>query len=198
MSDSLQPHGLQHTRFPCPSLSPGVCSNSCPLSAVPKTYLAQKSSSISPSLSMTEISALSFQLSICPFLLDALVSPWIHMQLSIQPMIWKEFKQIFGGSPCWKSFAGFPSWISNWFHSPKLCLFKTAFPMLFRLRGTLRNKRYRGKSYFVCFYSFKGKMSFSLCLFFGILPYHNIIFIKYLSIIYRITYNFNCINHIIS
>ena len=32
MSDSLQPHGLQHTRLPCPSLSPGVCSNSCPLS----------------------------------------------------------------------------------------------------------------------------------------------------------------------
>ena len=32
MSDSLQPSGLQPTRFPCPSLSPGVCSNSCPLS----------------------------------------------------------------------------------------------------------------------------------------------------------------------
>ena len=31
MSDSLWPHGLQHTRFPCPSLSPGVCSNSHPL-----------------------------------------------------------------------------------------------------------------------------------------------------------------------
>ena len=31
MSDSLQPHGLLHTRLPCPSLSPGVCSNSCPL-----------------------------------------------------------------------------------------------------------------------------------------------------------------------
>ena len=31
-SNSLQPHGLQHTRLPCPSLSPGVCSNSCPLS----------------------------------------------------------------------------------------------------------------------------------------------------------------------
>ena len=28
----LQPHGLQHARLPCPSLSPGVCSNSCPLS----------------------------------------------------------------------------------------------------------------------------------------------------------------------
>ena len=32
MSDSLRPHGLQHTRLPCPSLSPRVCSNSCPLS----------------------------------------------------------------------------------------------------------------------------------------------------------------------
>ena len=31
MSDSMQPRGLQHTRLPCPSLSPGVCSNSCPL-----------------------------------------------------------------------------------------------------------------------------------------------------------------------
>ena len=32
MSDSLRPRGLQHTRLPCPSPSPGVCSNSCPLS----------------------------------------------------------------------------------------------------------------------------------------------------------------------
>ena len=32
MSNSLWPHGLQHTRLPCPLLSPGVCSNSCPLS----------------------------------------------------------------------------------------------------------------------------------------------------------------------
>ena len=28
----LQPHGLQHARLPHPSLSRGVCSNSCPLS----------------------------------------------------------------------------------------------------------------------------------------------------------------------
>ena len=32
MSDSLWPHELQHTRFPCPSLSARVCSNSYPLS----------------------------------------------------------------------------------------------------------------------------------------------------------------------
>ena len=32
MSDSLQPHVLQHTMPPCPSLSAGVCSDLCPLS----------------------------------------------------------------------------------------------------------------------------------------------------------------------
>ena len=32
MSNSLQPHGLQHSRLPCPSPSPGVYSNSCPSS----------------------------------------------------------------------------------------------------------------------------------------------------------------------
>ena len=28
----LQPHGLQHTMLPCPSPTPGSCSNSCPSS----------------------------------------------------------------------------------------------------------------------------------------------------------------------
>ena len=32
MSDSLRHHGLQHTSLPCPSPTPGACSNSCPLS----------------------------------------------------------------------------------------------------------------------------------------------------------------------
>ena len=32
VSDSLQLHGLQHARLPCPSPAPGPCSNSCPLS----------------------------------------------------------------------------------------------------------------------------------------------------------------------
>ena len=32
MSDSFQPHGRQHSRLPCPSPTPGVYSNSCPLS----------------------------------------------------------------------------------------------------------------------------------------------------------------------
>ena len=32
VSDSLRPHGLWHRRLPCPSPTPGLYSNSCPLS----------------------------------------------------------------------------------------------------------------------------------------------------------------------
>ena len=32
LSDSVQPHGVQHNKLPCTSLSPKSCSNSCPLS----------------------------------------------------------------------------------------------------------------------------------------------------------------------
>ena len=32
VSDSLRPHGLQHTRLLCPSPTPRACSNSCPSS----------------------------------------------------------------------------------------------------------------------------------------------------------------------
>ena len=41
VSNSLQPHGLQHTRPPCPSPTPGVYSNSCPLieSVMPSNHL---------------------------------------------------------------------------------------------------------------------------------------------------------------
>ena len=45
MSDSLRPHELQQARLPCPWPSPGVCSNSCPLS---RWYLPTISSSVAP------------------------------------------------------------------------------------------------------------------------------------------------------
>ena len=32
VSSNSVTHGLQHARLPCPSLSPRICSNSCPLS----------------------------------------------------------------------------------------------------------------------------------------------------------------------
>ena len=39
MPDSLRPHGLQHARPPCPSPTPGVCSNSCIELAMPSNHL---------------------------------------------------------------------------------------------------------------------------------------------------------------
>ena len=46
--DSLCSHGLQHARLPCPSLSPRVCSKSCPLS---QWYYLAITSSATPFLS---------------------------------------------------------------------------------------------------------------------------------------------------
>ena len=45
MSNSLRPHRLQHARLPCPSLSPRICSYSCPLSWW--CYLTVSSSAVS-------------------------------------------------------------------------------------------------------------------------------------------------------
>ena len=39
VSDSLRPHGLQHARLPCPSLSPRVCSNMSIESVMPSNLL---------------------------------------------------------------------------------------------------------------------------------------------------------------
>ena len=63
MLDSLQPHGIQHTRLPCPSPTPGVYPYSCPLSrwchpaisssVIPFSYL--QSFPASESLQMSQI-----------------------------------------------------------------------------------------------------------------------------------------------
>ena len=45
LSDSLRPHGLQLARLPCPSPTPGACSNSWPLSQWCQSII---SSSVSP------------------------------------------------------------------------------------------------------------------------------------------------------
>ena len=54
MSNCLQPRGLRHARFPCPSPSPRSCSNSCPLSwtcptiSCPLSWTSQPSHPLSP------------------------------------------------------------------------------------------------------------------------------------------------------
>ena len=39
LSDFLRPHGLPHTRLPCPSPTPEACSNSCGWSVMPSNHL---------------------------------------------------------------------------------------------------------------------------------------------------------------
>ena len=53
MSNSLQPYGLQHTRLPCPSLSPGVA----------QTYVHRVSDAIQPSHPLSSPSTPAFNLS---------------------------------------------------------------------------------------------------------------------------------------
>ena len=54
MSDTLSPHGLRHTRLPCPSLSSGVCSDSCLLSQWCHPTSHPLSSSSPPAFSLSQ------------------------------------------------------------------------------------------------------------------------------------------------
>ena len=49
------PHGLQHTRLPCPSPSPGVCSNSWPLSWWCHPTISSSAAPFSPALSQHQV-----------------------------------------------------------------------------------------------------------------------------------------------
>ena len=75
VSDSLWPHGLQHTRLPSPSLSPGVCSDSyssshlifChPLLVLPSIFPSIKIFSNEPALHIRWPKYWSFSFSISP------------------------------------------------------------------------------------------------------------------------------------
>ena len=69
MSDSLWPHGLQHSRLPCPSPTPGDCSNSCPLSRWGHPTL---SSSVIPfsSCPLSFSASGSFPMNLCYILIE--------------------------------------------------------------------------------------------------------------------------------
>ena len=75
VSDSLQAHGLQHARLPSPSLAPGVCSNSCPLSlwchptissSVAPFSSCPQSFPTSGSFPVNQVTKSCFGFSICP------------------------------------------------------------------------------------------------------------------------------------
>ena len=54
MSNSLWPHGPQHSRLPCPSTTSGACSNSCPLSMMPSNHLILCRPLLLPSIFLSE------------------------------------------------------------------------------------------------------------------------------------------------
>ena len=54
VSNSLQPHGLQHPRPPCSSPTPGVYSNSCPSSGWCHPTISSSSSPSPPALNLSQ------------------------------------------------------------------------------------------------------------------------------------------------
>ena len=100
MSDSLRPRGLQYVRLPCPSPSPGACSNSCPLSqwghpiilssVVPFSFCLQ-SFSASGSFLMSWLFASSSQ-SIGASALTSVLSMNIQGWFPLDCLVWY---------PCW-------------------------------------------------------------------------------------------------
>ena len=75
VSDSLRPHGLQYARPPCPSPTPGVYSNSCPLSQWCHPTI---SSSVVPfsSVGKAGLKNLARIMGICPFWDEKVIQPW--------------------------------------------------------------------------------------------------------------------------
>ena len=123
VSDSLWPHGLQHTRLPCPSLSPGVCSDSPPLSQWCHPTISSSATSFSfcfqsfPALGsfpMSQLSASGGQsIGASALVLPMNIQGWFPLGLtdliSFQGQAWSVFG--WRNRPC--SRQGF-SWIFLW------------------------------------------------------------------------------------
>ena len=87
VSNSWWPHGLQHSRLPCSSPTPGVCSNSCPSSQWCHPTI---SSSVVPFSCFQSIPASgSFQMS--PFFASGGQSIGVSASASVLPMTIQDF-----------------------------------------------------------------------------------------------------------
>ena len=82
MSDSLQPHGLKHTRLPWPSWTLGACSNSCPLS---QWFHPTISSSVAPFSSHLQPFPASGSFPVSQFFLHIRWSKYWSFSFSISP-----------------------------------------------------------------------------------------------------------------
>ena len=83
VSDSLQPHRLQHARIPCPKPTPRACSNSCPLSRWSHPTI---SSPVTPFFSCLQSSPGSGSFPVSQFF--ASCGPVLEFQLQHQSFKW--------------------------------------------------------------------------------------------------------------
>ena len=83
VSDSLRPHGLQHTRPPSPSPTPGVYSDSCPLSQWCHPTI---SSSVVPFSSCLQFSPASGSFQMSQFFASGGQSIGVSASASVLPM----------------------------------------------------------------------------------------------------------------
>ena len=88
MSNSLPPHGRQHTRFSCPSPTPGACSNSCPSSQWCHPTI---SSSVIPFSSCLQYFPASGSFPVSQFYTSGDQSTGTSASASVLPMIIQDF-----------------------------------------------------------------------------------------------------------
>ena len=119
------PHGLQHTRLPCPSPSPRACSNSCPLSQwchptilssiIPFSSCIQ-SFPASGSFSMSQLFASSASPSVPPMNIQG----WVPLELTgLISLLAKGLWRVFSSTTVQKHqyFSALPSlWSSSHIH----------------------------------------------------------------------------------
>ena len=128
MSHESQPHGLQHARLPCPSLSPGVCSHSCPLSpwcyliispSVAPFFFCLQSFPASWSFPVSQLFAsggqsigTSASVSVLPMNIQGWFPSWLTGLISLQP---EGLSRVFSNTTIWKHkfFGAQPSLPSN-------------------------------------------------------------------------------------
>ena len=98
VSDSLRHHGLQHTRPPCPSSTPGVYSNSCPLSQWCHPTI---SSSVFPFSSCPQSFPASVSFPMSQLLSSGGQSIGVSASTSVLPMNTQHWSPLgWTGSPC--------------------------------------------------------------------------------------------------
>ena len=144
MSSFLWPHGLRHTRLPCPSLSPGVCSHSCLLSqwfhptilSSVVTFSCPQSFPASGSFPMSRFFTLGGQsIGDSTSVLPVNIQGWLPFGLTGQVFLSKGLSGVFSST----TVRGFNSWmlsrasVSVCWHSFGMNKLQGLFPLCFWL-----------------------------------------------------------------